>query len=385
MALEFMRATITSGEEGSFRAIASAADSIANGERGPTRFASSAFIESLERSTRYPLLWQHKDDQPVGVAHLAMGEVGLVLDGQLALEVQRAREARELMKLGALDGVSIGFTAEKARMETHGGKSVRVVEKAKLMEVSLVTFPADPNARVMSVHKEAEADLTDEEEAAVGAEILAMTTGLMERHVGRTFSESNLTKLRAALGTLVDLVEKVDPGHIAALGRRAAKSLKHSILLVSKPKAAKLSSTLRLERLRRLEMQAAGIDVPLLKTERPPYPSYDGKVQLEEALMNALSGALSFPEEARKLLFMESVKQYLVLAEGAEEADENEDEMAASEDGGSREQHIHDPSVAEDGDGFKVVDSDGKVYGKHVTKAEAEAQVRALRAATGKE
>jgi hypothetical protein len=331
MSLEFLSAAITTGAEGTFRAVASARDSIANGERGPTRFAENAFRESLERSARYPLLWQHKDDAPVGVAHLSMDSAeGLVLDGQLALEVQRGREARELLKMGALDGVSIGFTAEKARMETHGGKSVRVVEKAKLMEVSLVTFPADPNARVLTVHREGD---PDEQLADWMAEVEAtLLNGDIEAHAGRVFSEGNLTKLRAALGTLVDLVEKVDPGHIAALGRRAAKTLKKSIILMpGKAKKATASAAVRADRMRRAEMHAAGIDVPLLRLE--PYPAYVAEgVNPDDALLNAISGACSYPKDARRMLTVESVKQYLVAIGEAEEADDD-DEMRAPEDG----------------------------------------------------
>ena len=347
MPVEFMRAAITSGEEGTFRAVASASDSVANGERGPTRFSSSAFAESLERSARYPLLWQHKDDQPVGVAHLSMGDEGLVLDGQLALEVQRAREARELLKMGALDGVSIGFTAQKSRMETHGGKSIRVVEQARLMEVSIVTFPADPNARVLTVHREGEHENIAEWLAEADVALLDGKADV-EAHAGRQFSEGNLTKLRAALGTLVDLVEKVDPGHIAAIGRRAAQSMKKSFLLMPKKGGAraKCAAAIRNERLRLMDMHALGVEgVPLLKTEFEPYPEQE--IEPERALMNALQSAMGFPEEARKILCVEIVKQYLVASGDAEGVDE-EDAAPAGREG-----------ATEDGSA-EVTDGDGK-------------------------
>lgn len=372
--MERLRATLSMGEAGTFKAIASHAASTANGERGPTRFADGAFRESLARSTRYPLLWQHKDDQPVGVVDLAEASEGLLADGRLALEVQRAREAHELLRMGALDGVSIGFTAEKARVETHGGKAVRVVEQARLMEVSLVTFPADPMARVTQVHREAE---ESEEEA------LAALTTEVERHVGRTFSEANLTKLRAALGTLVDLVEKVDPGHIAALGRRAARTLRKSFVVVDRAKDVRAKAAHRAARLRHLEALSAGVDVPvgelpLLETE-PAEPSTEGA--LDYALRRAIDGAWAFPEDARRALLVGTVKQYLVAVGAAEEVDEAEEDAEAED----REAHIHNPRVKEVDGKFAVVDDDGKVYGTHETKAEAEAQVRALNAAKGKE
>lgn len=342
MTVEFMRVAITGGEQGTFRAVASGAGSTAMGERGPTRFAATAFVESLERTEKYPLLWQHKDDQPVGVAHLSMTDEGLVLDGKLALEVQRGREAYELLKIGALDGVSIGFTAEKAKPMTHAGKSMRLVEKAKLMEVSLVTFPADPNARVQTIHRVGPG-ASNEEINDAWWETLA-DAFQYEIQVGRTFSEANLTKLRSALGTLVELVGKVDPGHISALGRRAARMMKKSIVLMpTKEQKAKASAARRGERLRAVEMQLAGIgDVPLLKPQTPPsYYSPPQPTPVETALQDALYGACQFPPEARRVLTVEAVKQYLVAVGEAEEANEEdasaEDrEQIAAEDGGTK-------------------------------------------------
>lgn len=357
--LERMQAAITVGDEGTFRAIASHSASIANGERGPTRFASGAFREALARSTRYPLLWQHKDDQPVGVVELSEGTEGLTADGRIALSVQQGKEAHDLLKLGAIDGVSIGFTAEKARHETQGGKSVRVIEQARLMEVSLVTFPADPNARVQTVHSEWNED----------AEVTALS-GAVERFEGRVFSESNLTKIRAALGTLVDLVEAVDPGHIASLGRRAARTLRKSFLYADKEQKKRAKASHASALLRRLEGLTAGVDIPV--------PSFVGSNENAQALVATLDAVMELPADAQQPLVVSAVKQYLVAIGEAEEADEEED--AAEDD---RETHIHNPHVKEVDGKYAVVDDDGKVYGTHDTKDEADAQVRALNAAKG--
>jgi hypothetical protein len=322
MAVEFMRAALKEGDEpGTFRAVASARDSIANGERGPTRFSESAFASSLERSTRYPLLWQHRDDSPIGVADLSMGEDGLVLSGTLALDVQQAKEARELMKIGALDGVSIGFNAERARMEVQSGKPIRVVEQARLVEVSLVTFPADPNARVQTVHAAATEDRIGFAVEELHAEV--------ERHEGKVFSEFNLAKIRSALSSLVDLVEKVDPGHIRALGRRAAQAMRKSIVFApSKAQKARTKASLRDARLRAVELHMTGIeDVPLLKLN-PVYPYPQDAAQEERALMDALYGASQFPDEARRALTVEACKQYLVAVGDAEEIADGESDAA---------------------------------------------------------
>ena len=63
--------------------------------------------------------------------------------------VAKAREVLALMRAGALDGLSIGFKAEKGRRDAATG--VRRLEKVDLWEISVVTFPMLPGARVKSV------------------------------------------------------------------------------------------------------------------------------------------------------------------------------------------------------------------------------------------
>lgn len=54
-----------------------------------------------------------------------------------------------LMKAGALDGLSIGFQTVKAK--TDGKTGVRRILEADLWEISIVTFPMLPSARVSNV------------------------------------------------------------------------------------------------------------------------------------------------------------------------------------------------------------------------------------------
>jgi hypothetical protein len=53
------------------------------------------------------------------------------------------------MRAGALDGLSIGFRAIKGRRDARTG--VRRLEKVDLWEISVVTFPLLPEARVAHV------------------------------------------------------------------------------------------------------------------------------------------------------------------------------------------------------------------------------------------
>jgi HK97 family phage prohead protease len=117
--------------------------------------APGAFAESLaawKASGRLPpVLWQHRSGEPVG-PHLDMAEDthGLFLTGQLLVnDVQRAREARALMKAKAVNGLSIGFVPREDSFDRVTG--IRTLKKVDLWEVSIVTFPANPQAQIANV------------------------------------------------------------------------------------------------------------------------------------------------------------------------------------------------------------------------------------------
>lgn len=116
-----------------------------------------AFSETLE-NPEIKLLWQHRAEEPIGVfTHLEEDEEGLYVEGQLLLEVERAREAYALLKSGALKGLSIGFKVDD--FEIDGETGVRVIKKAELFEISLVTFPANDSAKIISVKSDKEDEL----------------------------------------------------------------------------------------------------------------------------------------------------------------------------------------------------------------------------------
>jgi HK97 family phage prohead protease len=74
---------------------------------------------------------------------------GLYARGRLMPEVARAREVLALMRAGALDGLSIGFRAVQGRRDARSG--IRRLLKVDLWEISVVTFPLLPDARVAHV------------------------------------------------------------------------------------------------------------------------------------------------------------------------------------------------------------------------------------------
>lgn len=126
-----------------------------------------AFADSLK--TRQPaLLWQHRSGEPIGVyTDVKEDTVGLHVEGKLALKTARGAEAYELLKMGALNGLSIGFMVRDESYDRVSG--ISTLKKLDLWEVSLVTFPANDAARVTDVKaaeqiqtlKDAEAYLRD--------------------------------------------------------------------------------------------------------------------------------------------------------------------------------------------------------------------------------
>ncbi|MCB1541181.1 MAG: HK97 family phage prohead protease [Rhodoblastus sp.] len=110
---------------------------------------AGAFRDSLRKRgpDRIKMLWQHDPAQPIG-AWLAIEEDsrGLKVNGRLNLDVSRAREILALMREGQVDGLSIGFRTLRATQDSKTG--LRHLQKLDLWEISLVTFPMLPQARV---------------------------------------------------------------------------------------------------------------------------------------------------------------------------------------------------------------------------------------------
>ncbi|AXC51222.1 HK97 family phage prohead protease [Paracoccus suum] len=95
---------------------------------------------------RVRMLWQHDATAPIGVwEEIREDERGLWVKGRLLTEVARAREAAALIAAGAIDGLSIGYRTISAERDQKGRRALTEVE---LWEVSLVTFPMLPDAKL---------------------------------------------------------------------------------------------------------------------------------------------------------------------------------------------------------------------------------------------
>jgi hypothetical protein len=120
-------------------------------------FASS--LQEWKSAGKYPpMLLQHggslRDDLvPVGKWTSMMENArGLKVEGKLfGLDTDRGKYLYEGLKEGVLDGLSIGFRTRQYRMGTKPSEPERTLTDIDLVELSIVTFPANPKARISSV------------------------------------------------------------------------------------------------------------------------------------------------------------------------------------------------------------------------------------------
>lgn len=126
-----------------------------NEDQGSDIMQKGAFTKSLEQrpASKVKMLYQHKTDEPIGVFEdMYEDEKGLFVKGRLAMGTQKGREAYELLKMGALDGMSIGFRADPDKQGYNENKrGTRTLKEVDLMEISLVTFPMNERALIENV------------------------------------------------------------------------------------------------------------------------------------------------------------------------------------------------------------------------------------------
>ena len=109
-------------------------------DRGGDVVRAGAFARSLRRNRGgVPLLWQHEPRRPIGrIEYLREDRRGLRVIARLA-----DHRSEALLKVGAVSGLSFGYRVREAR-----GEGPRELTELELVEVSLVTFPMQPRARV---------------------------------------------------------------------------------------------------------------------------------------------------------------------------------------------------------------------------------------------
>jgi hypothetical protein len=128
-----------------------------NKDLGNDVVVEGAFAKSIGRkgAKAVKMLYQHKADEPIGVFdEIIEDQRGLKVKGRLAMGTQRGREVYELMKMGAIDGLSIGYRVDAKGYDYDDKRKRRYLKSVDLMEISAVTFPMNPRARVSAVKGE---------------------------------------------------------------------------------------------------------------------------------------------------------------------------------------------------------------------------------------
>lgn len=138
-------------EAGKFEGYASVFNKV---DRGNDLILPGAFKRSvLDRGAEsIKLLWQHDPSAPVGfIEEIFEDSHGLYMRGKLLLDLEKAREAYRLLTAGVLDSLSIGFHTLQSDVRSDG---VRLLKAVDLWEVSLVTFPMNEGAKILSIKTE---------------------------------------------------------------------------------------------------------------------------------------------------------------------------------------------------------------------------------------
>ncbi len=142
-----------------------------------------AFKKTLKDRKRVKLLWSHDSFQPgIGYVELEEDDKGLrVVEGQLYLDIQKAKEAYINLKNGTLDGLSIGYNTVKEVVDRSTNE--RHLKEVALWEVSLCNFQACPGAVVTDIKSRLSRLREDAEgldPAAITPEVRAELTKFIE-------------------------------------------------------------------------------------------------------------------------------------------------------------------------------------------------------------
>lgn len=119
-----------------------------NKDQGGDIVVKGAFSDSLASGRKVKMLSQHDPYAVIGVwDEMTDDDKGLRVKGRILTSIQAGKDAYELVKAGAIDGLSIGYRTVKTKAQS----GARLIEKADLWEVSLVTFPMNEMTRIDAV------------------------------------------------------------------------------------------------------------------------------------------------------------------------------------------------------------------------------------------
>ena len=121
-------------------------------DRGGDVVLPGAFTKSLGAHTKSGtlpvMLWSHQIERPVGRWTKMSEDIrGLYVEGTLNLKTEAGREAFEHVDAGDAGGLSIGYTTPDGG-RVYAGEGTFHLKEVDLLEVSIVTVPMNPSARI---------------------------------------------------------------------------------------------------------------------------------------------------------------------------------------------------------------------------------------------
>ena len=119
--------------------------------------APGAFLESIEdakaKARTFPVLWQHRTGEPIGswdIGSMKEDDRGLFGAGELWLQdAPYARIAYRGMQTRSITGLSIGYYVRESSFDEK--TRIRTLTKLDLIEISIVTVPANDEARTDTI------------------------------------------------------------------------------------------------------------------------------------------------------------------------------------------------------------------------------------------
>ena len=153
-------------------------------------------------SVPLPMLDEHNQREVIGVwESIEETGAGLIVKGRLLIDdLPAAKAMRAKLLAGAMRGLSIGFLATKATPRPGGGRTITALD---LAEISIVSVPAHPGARVTSTKGAETKDMTDTttaaapETKAADVDVSAIVTKALEP-VSKGFTD-RLDKIEAKM------------------------------------------------------------------------------------------------------------------------------------------------------------------------------------------
>ena len=154
----------TTDEDGVFKGIGSGLGDI---DQGDDIVMPDAFNDSLlkKKANQIKCLWQHNQTEPMGYYRsLVVSGQDLIVEGKI-LPTTLGKDALILMKGDdqgkGVDGLSIGYRVEDYEYKTIEGRRIRLIKKADLIEISVVTYPMNLRCRIQGVKSMTVEEITE--------------------------------------------------------------------------------------------------------------------------------------------------------------------------------------------------------------------------------